>query len=72
MSVGADRAFNFFDTHPIASPARESNTDWPQYFTLCMYLYLTSERVSVTFKRIRWSRACYTRMTRAPWPICSS
>jgi hypothetical protein len=47
MSVGADRVFNVSDPHPIAFPARESNTDWPRYSTLCMYLYLVSERASL-------------------------
>ena len=42
-SVSADRVFNVSDPHPIASPARESNTDWPRYSTLRMYLYLVSE-----------------------------
>jgi hypothetical protein len=47
MSVGADRVFNVSDRHPIASPARESNTDCARYSTLCMYLYLVSERASL-------------------------
>jgi hypothetical protein len=44
MSVGADRVFNVSDPHPIAFPACESNTDRPRYSTLCVYLYLVSER----------------------------
>ena len=47
MSVGVDRVFNVSDPHPIASPARESNTDWPRYSTLGMCLYLASERASL-------------------------
>jgi hypothetical protein len=46
-SVGADRVFNISDPHPLASPARESNTDCPQYSTLCMYPYLVSVRASL-------------------------
>jgi hypothetical protein len=42
--VGAERVLNVSD---IASPARESNTDWPRYSILCMYLYLVSERASL-------------------------
>jgi hypothetical protein len=48
MSVGADRVFNVSDPHPIAFPARESNTDWLWYSTLRMYLYLVSERTSLS------------------------
>jgi hypothetical protein len=44
---GTDGVLNDSDPHPIASPARESNTDWPRYSTLCMYLYLLSERASL-------------------------
>jgi hypothetical protein len=46
MSVGADRVFNVSDPHPIASPTRESNTDWPRYSILRMSLYLVSEPAS--------------------------
>jgi hypothetical protein len=45
--LSADRVFNVSDPHPIASPARESNTDWPRYSILRKYLYLVSERASL-------------------------
>ena len=38
-----DIVFNVSDPHPIASSTCESNTDWPRYSTLCMYLYFISE-----------------------------
>jgi hypothetical protein len=47
MSVGADRVFNDSDPNPIASPAGESNTNWPRYSILRMYIYLVSERASL-------------------------
>ena len=36
MSVGADKVFNVSDPHPVAFPARESNTDWPRYSTVAL------------------------------------
>jgi hypothetical protein len=48
MSVGADRVFNVSDTHLLAFPAREGDTDWPRCSTLCMYLYLVPERTSLS------------------------
>ena len=47
MSVVVERVFNVSDWHLVASPAREGNTDWPRYSTLCVYLYLVSERASL-------------------------
>ena len=47
VCIGADRVFNVTDPHHIAPPARERNTDWPRYSTLCMCLYLFSERAFV-------------------------
>jgi hypothetical protein len=41
------QVFNISDSHPIAFPARESNTDWPRYSILCVYLYLVSSRASL-------------------------
>ena len=44
--LGTDGLFDVSqaDSHPIAFPARKSNTDWPRYSTLCMCLHFIPER----------------------------